>query len=120
MIFERIIEAAPGETVIPKPAAKMDFKVKGLGRRRGEPALIYYIPNHQNPQKPYQKGINRSEFEMAYSHLMETGYFSRSWFAKHLPFCNAEGDCNFTTIGGLFEKIGEAKYIGNGEYKKIG
>jgi hypothetical protein len=57
MIYERIIQIARPGTVIPKPAAKADFLVKDIGTRRGERALIYSIPNHQNPGKPYHKGI---------------------------------------------------------------
>jgi len=43
--------------VTPKPDAKSDFIIKGWGKRRGEDALIYCIPNHQDRNKPYQKGI---------------------------------------------------------------
>ena len=118
MIFERIVEVAPSGTVIHKPAAKKDFIVKGLGKRRGEIALIIYIPNHKNPEKPYEKGINNSEIESAYRQLINTGNFTRSWFVKNLPACNSEGGCNFTTIGGLFVLLGEAEYTGNGVYRK--
>ena len=57
------------ETVIPKPENKEDFIVKGWGNRRGEDALIYYIPNNKSPSKPYQKGITVSKFEKAYDEI---------------------------------------------------
>ena len=53
----------PG-TIIPKPQARADFIVKGWSVRRGERALIYTIPNHKAPTKPYQKGVTlRSGFK---------------------------------------------------------
>jgi hypothetical protein len=57
MITENIRKSVCGEQVIPKPEAEADFVVKGWGRRRGEAALIYRIPNHRAPSKPYEKGI---------------------------------------------------------------
>ena len=106
MIYKQVVAAAPPGTVVPKPAAKADFEVKGEGKRRGESALIYYIPNHSNPNKPYQKGITKSELEKAYRQLNHKGDITRKWFEKNMPECNSEGGCNFTTIGGLFVLIG--------------
>ena len=82
MIFDRIVDIAPPGTIIAKPSARSPFRVKGLGKRRGEEALIYYVPNRKNPARPYQKGITRSEFESAYSHLVEVGSFTKKWFDK--------------------------------------
>ena len=96
--------------VIPKPEAKNDFLVKGWGRRRGEKALVYYIPNRINPNKAYEKGISESEFTLAFKQLMENGCFTRGWFKEHMKSCDKEGGCNFTTIGGVFEILGLANY----------
>jgi hypothetical protein len=53
----------PG-TVIPKPNAKGDFVIKKWGgTRRGEPALIYTIPNWKKPNG--EKDIAASEWRMA-------------------------------------------------------
>lgn len=119
MIFERILQIAPSGTVIPKPEAKGEFRIKRLGTRRGERALIYTIPNHKNPEKPYEKGITASEFEIAYEELVASGEFTRQWFKRHLPKCEAEGTCNFTTIGGLFVLLGEAAYERQGVYRRV-
>ncbi len=117
MIVETIRnEMSPG-VEIPKPDPKGRFLVKGWGRRRDEDALIYTIPNHNNPAKPYEKGITVSEFDTAYERLRASGKLTRQWFDDHIPACAKEGSCNFTTIGGIFEILGEAKYIGNGEYR---
>jgi len=116
MILDRIqSHIAPG-TVIPKPAAKAAFKVKGWGIRRGTMALIYTIPNHTHPNKPYNKGITAQEFEAAWVHLQSTGVLSRAWFNANLAACAREGSCNFTTIGGIFESLGIARYAGEGRY----
>ena len=108
-IWKRIADLTPG-IIIPKPQAKADFKVKGLGRRRDEEALIYTIPNHKNPASPYQKGITKSEWQQAFNQLVTYGEFSRSWFQDNMPACAYEGGCNFTTIGGIFEILKYAIY----------
>lgn len=110
MIIEQIRRIALPGTVIPKPDAKADFKVKGWGRRRGECALIYFVPNHENPRSPYENGITESEWEQAYQQIIKNGEFSRRWFEQNMEACNDEGGCNFTTIGGIFELLGIAYY----------
>ena len=117
-ILDRIEEKAAPGTVIPKPEARGDFVVKGWGRRRGERALIYTIPNHSAFGRPHQKGINESEWVKAFDRLTETGEFSRSWFQRSLSDCAKEGSCNFTTIGGIFELLGDARYEKHGVYRR--
>lgn len=114
-LIERRIR--PG-TVIPKPKARGDFIVKGWGRRRGERALIYYVPNHKNPSRPGQKGITVSEWQKASDQLFRNGEFTGKWFREYLPGCHDEGTCNFTTIGGIFELLGIAGCAGPGVYRK--
>ena len=117
--FIKLIEqtATPG-TVIPKPEPRGDFIVKRWGRRRGERALIYTIPNHNDQKSPYEKGITESEWVEAYDRLIETGQITRKWFRCAMAECNAEGSCNFTTIGGMFELLGVASYAQRGTYVK--
>ena len=96
MITDRIRVNIKPDTVIPKPKATADFKVKGWGKRRGQEALIYFIPNHLEPGRPHQKGITADEFTAAYNELMGSG--------------------NFTTIGGVFQLLGIAIYADKGTY----
>ncbi len=104
-------------TIIPKPRGEVI--VKGWGKRRGESALIYKIPNNKNPNKHNEKGITESEWDIAYNQLKETGALTRQWFNETLQDCKDEGSCNFTTIGGVFVKIGLAEYKGPGLYEII-
>ena len=120
MIVDKIKASIKPGTIIPKPEAQGKFIVAGWGQRRSEPALIYSIPNHNNPASPYHKGITVSEFEKAYLQLQSSGEFTRSWFNMHLPACAKEGGCNFTTIGGIFELLGIAMYSDRGIYRKRG
>jgi hypothetical protein len=60
-VIDKIRKVAPPGTVTPKPEAKEVFRVKGNGTRCGEDAIIYTIPNHSNPNHPYQKGVTASE-----------------------------------------------------------
>ena len=114
------LQGLPPGTVIPKPEAQGDFTVKGWGKRSGETALIYFIPNHNDPHKPHQKGITVGEWEQAYRQLLTTGEFTREWFNAQMPRCSMEGGCNFTTIGGILSLIGLADYSNRGVYRKIG
>ena len=104
--------------VIPKPNAKESFLIKGMGKRRGEEALIYLIPSHTG-RSPYQKGITLSEFDSAYSQLKTSGELTRQWFNLNLQKCAKEGACNFTTVGGIFELLKLAKYCGKGCYTSL-
>jgi hypothetical protein len=119
MIADQIRDSVVPGMRIPKPEAKADFFVKTWGRRRGEPALIYLIPNHKNPDKVLAKGITESEFEQAYAELKLSGEFTRTWFNSNLPKCANEGGCNFTTIGGVFEMMGLAQYTSRGIYTGV-
>jgi hypothetical protein len=116
-IVEELKKRITPSTVIPKPNAKADFIVKGWGKRRGEEALIYWIPNHSNPSKPYEKGITVSESRQAYNHIRSGNDFTREWFNEQMAACTKEGGCNFTTIGGLFEVLGIVRYSGKGVHK---
>lgn len=116
MIVNRVREHIVSGMTIPKPDAKADFRIKGWGKRRGNPALIYFIPNHKTPENPYQKGITEQELEDAYTSLIASGKFTREWFHKNLSECAFEGGCNFTTIGGIFELLGVARYSNRGVY----
>lgn len=118
MLESRIREVAPPGTAIPKPEAQGVFRIKGDGFRRGHRARIYTIPNNKNPKKPYEKGITWAEFERAYTELNQSGMLTTEWFKKHLKPCYDEGSCNFTTVGGLFELLGDAEYERRGVYRR--
>jgi hypothetical protein len=116
-ILNKLKGIKPG-TVIPKPEAKGGFVVKGWGMRRGGCALVYTIPNHSNPAKPYQKGINKDEWLQAETQLKTTGKFGRDWFNENMFACAKEGGCNFTTIGGIFQLLRLAEYE-RGAYRRL-
>ncbi len=117
-VIQQIKGTVSAGMLIPKPAASGPFTVKGWGKRRGEEALIYLIPNHRNPQKPHEKGVTISEFRRAHSQLLVAGEFTRTWFIANLAECANEGSCNFTTIGGIFELLGLAQYVDRGAYRR--
>lgn len=119
LVYDQIRKKIQPGMEIPKPEAKGKFLVKGWGKRGGEGALIYRIPNHSNPHKPYEKGITLSEFDIAFGHLDECGCFTRKWFSENMLRCSKEGGCNFTTIGGIFVLLGIVRYDRRGVYRKI-
>jgi len=115
-IIQRIkVKVTPG-TIIPKPEAKGDFVVKDWGIRRKKDALIYLIPNHKNPGKPDEKGVNVVELRRVYGRIRSGKNFTKAWFNRNMPDCAEEGDCNFTTIGGIFQLLGVVDYE-RGVYK---
>ena len=118
MIIEQIEALVRKGTVIPKPEAKADFVVKGWGVRRGERALVYLVPNHKDPSRPYEKGVTLSEFERAYQRVMSGEDFDRKWFEENMSACAAEGGCNFTTIGGLFQLLRIVEYERGRYYRR--
>jgi hypothetical protein len=105
--------------IIPKPETQSEFIVKGWGKRRNQDALIYKIPNHSAPLRPYEKGVTQNEFEAAYAEIMASGHITRKWFNANLPACAKEGACNFTTIGGIFVLLGVAQHSKRGQYTRI-
>lgn len=113
MIFQQI-QAMFKPGVIIRP----NYVMKGVGQRRGEPALVYYIPNHAHPDRPSEKGVAESEFEQAYGCLMQTGVLSRAWFNATFGTGAAE-PCNFTVIGEVFVKLELAVKKERGQYTRI-
>jgi len=116
--LKNLRQIQPG-TIIPKPAAHGDFSVKGWGRRADQDALVYLIPNHTNPSKPYEKGITLAEWVASYDYLIEKGEITRKWFDRSLTRCSSEGGCNFTTMGGILCLLGIERYAQRGVYRKV-
>ncbi len=113
--IERV--ALPG-IVIPKPDTKMQ-KIKGWGHSRGERALVYTIPNKKDNTKLSSKRVKESDFRKTHDQLIKNGTFTKQWFAENLPECSKDGDCNFTTIGGIFVLLGVAEYAEPGVYRFV-
>ena len=110
-IVAAIKELVKPGTPIPKPESDTSV-VKGWGKRRGEPALIYTMKGG------HEKGITESEWRCAFEQLQRKGELTKPWFKDALAKCWKEGDCNFTTIGGVLVLLGVATYNGNGCYKR--
>jgi len=117
-IFERIKCVASPGTIIPKPESTGEYRVVKWGKSRGEEALVYSIPARPGTLKPSTKRVTASDFQTAYEVLIKTGEFTKSWFNQNLQACAKDGGCNFTTIGGIFELLGEAFYDDRGVYRK--
>jgi hypothetical protein len=110
MVFARVQNALAGGTTLPGTR----YFVKGAGNRRGEPAIIYCIPNRKS-EAPHEKGVSKSELEKAHSQLLASGHFTRAWFNENLPAAALEGPCNFIAIGAAFVAVGIARR-GRAEY----
>ena len=94
-----ILRLFPRGTKIPKPESS-EARIKGIGSRRGQTAIVYTMPSHSDSSRPHVKGVTEGEIHASRLQLHATGEFSRSWFSEHLRACKQEGRCNFTTLGG--------------------
>jgi hypothetical protein len=103
MIFQQVSKISPGVII-----SGTKYRVKGIGQRRGEAALVYRIPSRAG-KRPSEKGITKSEFEKAHGQLVTEGRFTRKWFNANFPTAGAE-PCNFVAMGGVFVMLGIAKY----------
>jgi hypothetical protein len=113
------LQRLPPGTLIPQPEAHAIVTIKGWANRGGLPALIYISPNRANPAHPHEDGINTVEWEQAYKQLLDTGEFTKKWYAHHMPRCSTKNRRGFSTIGGLFSLIGLAKYKSEGVYRSV-
>ena len=117
-IIPRIKKAIRPGAKIPKPLSRHAYVVKRWGMSRGEEALVYELPTRPGTKRASQKRIPSSAFEQAYNVLTTTGELTREWFVNHYPKLDADGSCNFTTLGGVFELLGVAKYERPGIYRR--
>jgi hypothetical protein len=97
-IFQEAVKAFPPGTKLPGTG----YAIKGLGKTRGEDAIVHLIPNRADPKKPYQKRFASSELRRAYDQLFNTGQFTRVWFSSEMKECAKVGPCNFLAIGAIF------------------
>jgi len=118
MILQRIRAAAKPATQIPKPQSTDIYTVVGWGQSRGEKALVYRLPTKSGTKKASEKRITESAFVAGFEVLQKSGELTREWFKRNFPALERDGGCNFTTLGGILELIGEAQYAGPGVYKK--
>lgn len=118
MILSRIKRVVTPGTRIPKPQSPRTYVVKGWGNSRGEEALVYQLPAKLGTKRRSEKRIRASAFEDAYKVLKSQGEITHGWFAQQYPDLEADGACNFTTLGGVLELLGEAEYAGPGVYRK--
>lgn len=118
MILQRIKAVAKPGTRIPKPRSTEIYTVVGWGQSRGEEALVYRLPTKAGTKKSSRKRITASAFVAGFEVLRKSGELTREWFARNFPTLEGDGSCNFTTLGGILELLGEAQYAGPGVYKK--
>ena len=108
------VKAIPKGTQIPKPESDEIYTVVGLGKSRGEPALVYQIPGKSKSTKR----VPLSAFKWADEQLVTTGKLVHSDFTDAFPKVDNDGGCNFTTLGGVFVLMGDAFYETRSVYRR--
>ena len=117
--LDRIKKVAVAGRTIPKPTSSHGYAVIEWGISRGEEALVYRIPTKGNTVRASTKRVPSSVFEAADGVLAATGEITRAWFAKTFPKVWADGACNFTTLVGVFELLGDVTYAEPGKYRRV-
>jgi len=97
-IFSEAVRAFPHGAKLPGTG----YRIKGLSKRRGEDAIVYLVPNREDPTKPSPKGFAASELRCAYRQLSNNGEFTRTWFDSEMKECAKGAPCNFLAIGAVF------------------
>ena len=107
-IFQEAVRAFPRGAKLPGTG----YTVKGLGKRQGEDAIVYLVPNREDPTKPFQKGVSASELRSSYDRLLSSGEFTRRWFSSAMSQCAKCAPCNFLVMGAIFVglKLADKKY----------
>jgi hypothetical protein len=111
-------------TTIPKTASATSgcyivIEVWSRRKSRGEDALVYSIPTKKPGRKPNRKQIVKSDWVKAAKRLTIAGEFTCEWFKQCMPVCHNDGYCNFTSIGGIFQRLNYAIYERQGVYRKL-
>lgn len=102
---------------IPKPLSSATYLLVRMGESRGERAVVYQLPVRPGSKRASTKRIPFSAIETSARQLLAAGLLTRRWFASRFPKLEADGTCNFTTVGGILELLGYARYAGQGEYE---
>jgi hypothetical protein len=98
MTFQRVL-------AIPKGTKIGNFTVMGPGISRGEPELLYKIPNNRGG-KPSLRRIRQSEWKSAYRYLRKHGTFTELAFHKTMRDAARNGPDDFAFILGIFQLLG--------------
>jgi len=113
-----MLKSLPVGTLIPKPEAVTEFRIKGWVDSPDGGALAYIIPSHADPHRPRSKTVSARRFKLSFARLMTTGELTRSCFKTTQTKKTDEGGCNFTTVGGLFCLLGFAEHAGKAAYRR--
>ena len=113
---ERLVQ---DQKVVPKPQSPETYRLVSIGESRGARALVYELPKRPGSKSVSTKRIPLSAIEECASRLLETGSLTRTWFVEHYPKLEKDGTCNFTTVGGVLQLLGLARYSGPGEYASV-
>lgn len=119
MVLKRVKAVTTPGTRIPKPQSTDTYVVVGWGTSRGQEALVYQLPRKPGSKKASQKRIPASVFSQAFDILGRTGKITRPWFQATFPELEADGTCNFTTLGGIFVLLGDVRYAEPGVYEAV-
>jgi hypothetical protein len=98
MTFQRVLAISKG-TKIGK------FTVMGPGISRGEPELLYKIPNNCGG-KPSLRRIRQSEWKSAYRYFRKHGTFTELAFHKTMPYAARNAPNGFAFVMGIFQLLG--------------
>jgi len=120
MIIDQLMKVLPIGARIPKPKKDSDYRVHRWGLDNlGKSKLVYSFPSNASPIESHKKTIKEDEIIKSHERLETTGKLTTAWYSGKFPEIYSHSPCNFTTIGGLFVKLGIARYEKAGLYVKV-
>lgn len=103
-----VLKLCKNRTPVPKPKGKT---VLTMNDKIGQDRFQYTFGTG------HKKSIPFATLFGCYEKLTTDEKFTRQWFGTEFKAEHSSSPCNFTTIGGIFVKMGIAEYFGNGIYK---
>lgn len=115
-ILHDIIQLVNENARVPKPKSSEVYTLKRIGISRGKKAVVYEIPKKIKSKQFSEKRIPLDVFEAAVHQIKTKGILSKTWFKQTYPDIDADGSCNFTTLGGVLELLKIVIYKQPGYY----
>lgn len=103
-----VLKLCKNKTPVPKPNGET---ILTMSDKIGQDRFQYTLGEDRKKSIPFATLFG------CYEKLTTDGELKRQWFATEFKAEHSSSPCNFTTIGGIFVKMGIAEYFGNGIYR---
>lgn len=104
-LFNRC-KTIPFNQLIPIIETNGDCHFGGVrDKRKGKECVFFTIPNRNNPELPYIKGIEKEELEKLWEILIKKRVLTTNCFKTFFPELYKEGGCCVTAFFGIINYL---------------